>query len=103
MLRFAKVATPLTGLPIAVPESAPPPGLDPMASVTRLAAVVTTRPEASWIPTCTAGVICAPAVAAAAWPWVARGSRADAARCKFGVHGHPTQESPGEIRATRRR
>src|SRR6266576_1319423 len=47
MLRFAKVATPLTGLPIGVPESAPPPGLDPMASVTRLVAVVTTRPEAS--------------------------------------------------------
>src|SRR5438034_8705539 len=71
MLRFAKVATPLTGLPIGVPESAPPPGLDPMASVTRLVAVVTTRPDASWIATCTAGVIWAPAVAALGWTRIA--------------------------------
>src|SRR5437764_10682203 len=61
MLRFAKVATPLTAVPVVVPARVPLAGLVPMATVMLVVAVVTVLPWASWTVTCTAGVIAAPA------------------------------------------
>src|SRR5437016_3964443 len=61
MLRFAKVATPLTAATVGVPARVPLAGLVPIASVMLVVAVVTVLPWASWIATCTAGVIAAPA------------------------------------------
>src|SRR5438128_2677242 len=63
MLRFAKVATPLTAATVGVPARVPLAGLVPIASVMLVVAVVTVLPWASWIATCTAGVIAAPAAA----------------------------------------
>src|SRR5512146_1931995 len=62
MLRFEKVATPLTAATVLVPPSAPPLGLVPRATVTLLVAVVR-LPPASRISTLTAGVIDDPAAA----------------------------------------
>src|ERR1051325_1187818 len=62
MDRLEKVATPPDAATVAVPESTPPEGLVPMARVTLSVAVVTRFPCASWMDTCTAGVIAAPAV-----------------------------------------
>src|SRR2546425_17686 len=61
MLRFAKVATPLTAATVVVPERVPLAGLVPIATVMLVVAVVTVLPWASWTATCTAGVIAAPA------------------------------------------
>src|SRR5437899_12360535 len=61
MLRFAKVATPLTAATVGVPARVPLAGLVPIASVMLVVAVVTLLPWASWIATCRAGVIAAPA------------------------------------------
>src|SRR5256885_1036036 len=55
MLRFAKVATPLTAATVGVPARVPLAGLVPIASVMLVVAVVTLLPWASWIATCTAG------------------------------------------------
>src|SRR5438445_5092844 len=63
MLRFANVATPATAAAVAVPESVPPPALEPSVTLTLPAKPVATLPSASWAVTCTAGVIAAPAVA----------------------------------------
>src|SRR5437764_19709 len=63
MLRFAKVATPLTAATVVVPERVPLAGLVPIATVMLVVAVVTALPWASWTATCTAGVIAAPATA----------------------------------------
>src|SRR5438477_547904 len=63
MLRFAKVATPLTAATVGVPARVPLAGLVPIASVMLVVAVVTVLPWASWTATCTAGVIAAPATA----------------------------------------
>src|SRR5947208_2456432 len=61
MLRFAKVATPLTATTVVAPERVPLAGLVPIATVTLVVAVVTVLPWASWTATCSAGVIAAPA------------------------------------------
>src|SRR5436853_304578 len=63
MLRFAKVATPLTAATVGVPARVPLAGLVPIATVMLVVAVVTVLPWASWTVTCTAGVIAAPAAA----------------------------------------
>src|SRR5437763_16932757 len=63
MLRFAKLATPLTAATVVVPARVPLAGLVPIASVMLVVAVVTVLPWASWTATCIAGVIAAPAAA----------------------------------------
>src|SRR4029077_10948215 len=63
MLRFAKVATPLTAATVVVPARVPLAGLVPIATVMLVAAVVTVLPWASWTATCTAGAFVAPAAA----------------------------------------
>src|SRR5207244_722787 len=63
MLRFAKVAMPLTAATVVAPERVPLAGLVPIASVMLVVAVVTVLPWASWTVTCTAGVFIAPAAA----------------------------------------
>src|SRR5205823_2173639 len=67
MLRFAKVATPLTAATVLVPARVPLAGLVPIATVMLVVAVVTVLPWASWTVTCTAGVIAAPATAVLGW------------------------------------
>ena len=62
MRRFAKLATPATAAIVVVPESVPPPGLAPSATVTFAVKPVAVFPWASCAVTCTAGVIAAPAV-----------------------------------------
>src|SRR5437667_92709 len=61
MLRFAKVATPLTAATVGVPARVPLAGLLPIATLIPLTTVVRSLPWASWTATCTAGVIAAPA------------------------------------------
>src|SRR3954468_1182002 len=63
MDRLEKVATPPTADTVAVPESVPPPGLLPMATVTPADELVTVLPNVSCTVTCTAGANVAPAVA----------------------------------------
>src|SRR5216117_3750185 len=63
MLRFAKVATPLSAATVVAPERVPLAGLVPIATVMLVVAVVTVLPWASWTVTCTAGVFIAPAAA----------------------------------------
>src|SRR5436189_3177994 len=63
MDRLEKVATPLTADTVAVPDSVPPPGLVPIATVMLAEELVTVFPNASATTTCTAGVIATPAVA----------------------------------------
>src|SRR5437763_16476290 len=63
MERLENVATPLTADTAVVPESVPPPGLVPMATVMLAVELVTVLPNASCTATCTAGEIAAPAVA----------------------------------------
>lgn len=61
--RPEKVATPLTALTVAVPESVPPPGFVAIATVIDADEVVTVFPPASWTATVTDGLIDAPATA----------------------------------------
>src|SRR3954471_12215894 len=63
MDRVENVATPLTAATVVVPESVPPPGLVPMATVTLALELVTVLPNASCTVTCTAGAIATPATA----------------------------------------
>src|SRR5437868_3615539 len=63
MDRVEKVATPPTAATVVVPESVPPPGLVPMATVMLAEELVTVLPNASCTATCTAGEMAAPAVA----------------------------------------
>src|SRR6185436_17536275 len=63
MDRLENVATPLTADTVVVPESVPPPGLVPMATVTFADELVTVLPNASCTVTCTAGLMALPAVA----------------------------------------
>src|SRR3954464_1209235 len=62
MERLENVATPLTAATVAVPDSVPPLGLKPMATVMLAAELVTTFPNESCTATCTAGLIAVPAV-----------------------------------------
>ena len=67
MLRFEKVATPLTAATVVVPESVPLDGFVPMATVIMLVAVVTVLPWASSTVTCNEGAMDAPAVELVGW------------------------------------
>src|SRR5215831_2097978 len=72
MERFEKLATPLTAATVAVPDSVPPPGLVPMATVTLAEELVTVLLNASCTVTCTAGAMDAPATALVGWTVNAR-------------------------------
>src|SRR5713226_436353 len=61
MLRFVNVATPATAAALVVPDSVPPPGFVPSATVTVPVKLDTAFPKASRALTTTAGVIAAPA------------------------------------------
>src|SRR5678815_3219119 len=63
MERLEKLATPDDASTVVVPESVPPPGLVPMATVTLAVELVTVLPNVSSTATSTAGLIDAPAVA----------------------------------------
>src|SRR4051812_30820218 len=67
MDRLENVATPLAAATVAVPDSVPPPGLVPMATVTLAVELVTVLLNASCTVTCTAGAMAAPATAFAGW------------------------------------
>src|SRR5512140_2223137 len=58
-----KVATPATAATGVVPDSVPPPGLVPIATVMLAVELVTVLLNASCTVTCTAGVMDAPAMA----------------------------------------
>src|ERR1043165_8056557 len=63
MERLEKVATPVTADTVAVPDSAPLPGLAPIATVMLAVELGTRFPNASCTVTWTAGAIATPAVA----------------------------------------
>src|SRR4051794_19155303 len=63
MERWENVATPADADTVVVPDSVPPPGLVPMATVMLAAELVTVLLKASCTVTCTAGLIATPAVA----------------------------------------
>src|SRR5439155_384203 len=63
MLRFATVLSHLTAATVVYPVSVPVALSISVATVMLVVAVVTVLPWASWIATCTAGVIAAPAAA----------------------------------------
>src|SRR3954462_15860401 len=63
MERLENVAMPLTAATVVVPDSVPPPGLVPIATVMLAVELVTVLPNASCTATCTAGAIDTPAVA----------------------------------------
>src|SRR5512132_2033936 len=67
MDRLENVATPLTADTVVVPDSVPPPGLVPIATVMLAVELVTVFPDASCTVTCTAGEMLAPAVALLGW------------------------------------
>src|SRR3954447_7444209 len=67
MERLENVATPPTAATVVVPDSVPPPGLVPMATVMLAVELVTVLPNASCTATCTAGLIAAPAVSLVGW------------------------------------
>src|SRR5512140_2241673 len=62
MDRLENVATPFTAATVVVPDSVPPPGLVPMATV-MVALELVVLPNASCTVTCTAGVMDTPATA----------------------------------------
>src|SRR5437868_13847082 len=63
MERLEKVHTPSTAATVPVPDSVPPPGLVPIATVTVAAELVTVLLNASCTVTCTGGEMDAPATA----------------------------------------
>src|SRR3954470_10207399 len=63
MERLENVATPATADAVVVPDSVPPPGLAPIATVMLAVELGTVFPNASCTVTCTAGLIAAPALA----------------------------------------
>src|ERR1041384_6376687 len=67
MESVGNVATPLTADTVVVPDSVPPPGLVPMATVMLAEEPVTVLLNASCTVTCTAGLIATPAVAFVGW------------------------------------
>src|SRR3989454_10602542 len=62
MLRLLNVATPRDEVTVLVPDSVPPPGLAPIATVTLFGYVVSALPLEFCATTTTAGVITRPAV-----------------------------------------
>src|SRR3989442_14425632 len=68
MIRFANVATPLAAATVTLPESVPPTGLLPIATVTLPLNPVAMLPWASSAATRTAGAVAPPAGAAPGSP-----------------------------------
>src|ERR1043165_9109367 len=62
-----KVAIPATAATVVVPDSVPPPGLVPIATVTFAVELVTVLPKASCTATCTAGEMFTPAISLVGW------------------------------------
>jgi hypothetical protein len=62
MLKFGKVATPLTVATVVAPERVAAAGLAPIATVTLKPGLATVFPASSCTLTCTAGFITAPAL-----------------------------------------
>src|SRR2546430_15852374 len=91
MLNPGNVATPPAAATAVVPESVPPPGFAPIASVTVAVNAVAVFPCASCAVTWTAGVIGAPAVAVAGCSVNTRRVAAPAAMLKLalGTGGRP--------------
>src|SRR5512140_2381341 len=67
MDRLENVATPPAADTVVVPDSTPPPGLVPIASVMLAVELVTVFPDASFTVTCTAGEMATPAMALRGW------------------------------------
>src|SRR3954471_7077702 len=67
MDRLAKIATPATAATVVVPDSVPPPGLAPMATVTFAVEVGMVLANASCTVTRTDGAMEAPAIAFVGW------------------------------------
>src|SRR4051794_5129080 len=67
MDRLEKVPTPFTATTVVVPDSVPPPGLVPIATVMLAVELVTVLSKASRTVTCTAGAMAAPATAFDGW------------------------------------
>src|SRR5512144_1563627 len=67
MERLENVATPADAATVVVPDSVPPPGLAPMATVMLALDPVTVLPNASCTATRTAGESATPAVASVGW------------------------------------
>src|SRR5262245_19182445 len=67
MDRLENVATPFTAATVAVPDSVPPPGLVPIATVMLAVELVTVLLNASCTVTCTAGVMATPAISFVGW------------------------------------
>src|SRR5437868_785745 len=67
MERVENVAMPATAASVVVPDSVPPPGLFPMATVMLAAELVTVLLNASCTVTCTAGAMATPATAFVGW------------------------------------
>src|SRR3954466_8101850 len=63
MERLEKEARPPDAATVVVPDSVPPPGLVPMATVMLAVELVAVFPNASCTVTCTAGLTALPAVA----------------------------------------
>src|SRR3954471_22414269 len=68
MDRVENVATPLTAATVLVPDSVPPPGLVPIASVTFAVELVTVLLNWSCTVTRTGGAMATPATAFDGWP-----------------------------------
>src|SRR5205814_9690490 len=58
MLNVENVATPFTAVTLVVPDSVPPPGFAPSATVINPVKPVTTFPASSSADTRTAGIVC---------------------------------------------
>src|SRR3954462_1089100 len=67
MDRLENVATPLLAVTVVVPDSVPPPGLVPMATVMLAVELVTVFPNVSCTATWTGGEMLAPAVGLLGW------------------------------------
>src|SRR5437870_12636960 len=95
MLNPGNVATPPADATAVVPESVPPPGFAPIASVTVAVNAVAVFPCASCAVTWTAGVIGAPAVAVPGWTETTSCLAAPAAMLNgaTGTRGRPHAES----------
>src|SRR5437762_3533772 len=78
MERLENVATPLTAETVLVPDSVPPPGLVPMATVMLAVEPVTVLLNASCTVTCTDGAMAPPATALVGWTVKANSAAAGA-------------------------
>src|SRR3954463_3871042 len=67
MDRLEKEARPPDAATVVVPDSVPPPGLVPIATVMLALALVTVLPNESCTATCTGGLAPTPAAAAEGW------------------------------------